>query len=178
MNSYDEIYQELRKTYTVEEIAESYMIPATLTAEEQKISDEEFRKIRFELLNNRTEKQRILSEVTRLRIKIDAYLEENIYTSSFNFGAILGEYIDIIKKSRKDFGADIDVHPTKLSRIINNKEEPNIGLIYRLAEHSDGLIPAVYWWKLTMRKQEYLLTTDTELMRTESKKVKNKLVAT
>ena len=175
MNHYDEIYEELQKKYTDKEIAEGYMIPATLTEEEQKISEEEFRKKRFQLLNNRTEKQRILSEVTRLRIKINYYLEEEIYSPLFDFGNILGAYIAVLKRSRKEFASDIDIHPTKLSRIINNREEPNISLMYRLAKHSDDLIPAIYWWKLLMRKQGHLLTANTELIEKEGKRVKNKL---
>lgn len=175
MNNYDEIYKELRKKYTDEEIAEGYMIPATLTEEEQRKSDEEFRKLRFELLNKRTEKQRVLSEVTRLRIKINCYLEENIYSSVFDFGNILREYIDILKKSRKEFAKDIDIHHTKLSRVINNREEPNISLIYRLAMHSNDLIPAIYWWKLMTKKQEFYFLKNIELMEKEGKRVKNKL---
>jgi len=175
MNNYDEVYKKLREIYTDEEIAEGYMIPATLTEEEKKVSDEEFRKIRFQLLNNRTEKQRVLSEVIRLRIKINSYLEEEIYSPLFDFGNILGEYIKILKRSRKEFASDIDIHYTKLSRIVNNREEPNVSLIYRLANHSDDLIPATYWWRLMTRKQEYLLVENLELKEKEGKRVKNKL---
>jgi plasmid maintenance system antidote protein VapI len=175
MNNYEEIYKKLREIYTDEEIAEGYMIPETLTKEEQKISDEEFRKLRFALLNNRTEKQRILSEVTRLRIQIKQYLEEEIYSPLFDFGKILEEYITILKRSRKEFAEDIDIHYTKLSRIINSREEPNISLIYRLVRHSSDLIPVTYWWKLMTRKQEDQLLKDVDLMEKEGKRVKNKL---
>lgn len=177
MNHYEEIYEKLRKQYTDEEIAEGFMIPATLTEEEQKITDEEFRKIRFQLLNNRTEKQRLMSEVTRLRISIKVYLEQEIYSPLFNFGKVLENYIALFKISKKQFSEDIDIHYTKLSRILNEKEEPNIGFIYRLESHSDELIPATYWWKLMIRKQEYLIEQDTDKKRIESLKVKNKLKA-
>ena len=93
MNHYEEVYGKLKEKYTDEEIAEGFMIPETLTEEEQKISDEEFRKIRFRLLNNRTEKQRLMSEITRLRISIKVYLEQEIYDPSFSFGQKLEEYI-------------------------------------------------------------------------------------
>ena len=83
MNHYEEVYGKLREKYTDEEIAESFMIPETLTEEEQKVSDEEFRKIRFRLLNNRTEKQRLISEITRLRISMKVYLEQEIYSPLF-----------------------------------------------------------------------------------------------
>lgn len=173
MSNYNKIYEQLRKTYSDKEIAEGYMIPDTLSKEEQQISDEAFRQKRFELLNNRTEKQRILSEIMRLRIKIFAYLEEDFFSSAYDFGEVLREYVSILKRSRKDFASDIDIHPTKLSRIINKREEPSISLIYRLAKHSNDLIPAIYWWKLVTRKQGHLLVSDKERMEKEGKRVKN-----
>ena len=178
MNHYEEVYEKLREKYTDKEIAEGFMIPETLTEEEQKISDEEFRKVRFRLLNNRTEQQRLMSEVTRLRISIKVYLEQEIYSPLFSFGQVLGKYIELLKISKKQFSKDIDIHYTKLSRILNEKEEPNIGFIYRLENHSAELIPAVDWWKLTIRKQEYLIAENSDKKRIEGLKVKNKLKAT
>ena len=175
MNHYEEVYKKLKTKYTDEEIAESFMIPATLTDKEQKVSDEEFKKIRFHLLNNRTEKQRLMSEITRLRISIKIYLEQEIYSPVFSFGKILEEYISLIKKTKKEFSKDIDIHYTKLSRIINEREEPNVSLIYRLESHSDELIPAIYWWKLMIRKQENLIKSDRDRKRMEGRRVKNKL---
>lgn len=175
MNHYEEVYGKLREKYTDEEIAESFMIPETLTEEEQKISDEEFRKIRFRLLNNRTEKQRLMSEITRLRISMKVYLEQEIYSPLFSFGKILEEYISLLKISKKEFSVDIDIHYTKLSRIINEREESNVSFIYRLESHSDELIPAIYWWKLMIRKQEYLIEEDKDKRIIEGLRVKNKL---
>ncbi len=53
--SYDKAFKKLREKYTVEEIAESMMIPADLTEEEQKAADEELRKIRFQKLKDMIE---------------------------------------------------------------------------------------------------------------------------
>ena len=175
MNNYEEVYKKLKEKYTDEEIAESFMIPATLTEEEQKASDEELKKMRFHLLKNRTEKQGLMSEITRLRINIKTYLEQETYSPSFGFGKILEEYIGLLKRSKKEFSEDIDMDYTKLCRIINEKEEPDISLIYRLESHSDELIPALYWWKLMVRKQEHMIESDRDKKRTEGLRVKNKL---
>lgn len=177
MNTYEEVYQKLKEKYTDAEIAEGFMIPASMTDEEKKISDEAFRKIRFELLNKRTEKQRVVSEVIRLRIKIRKYLAEEIYIEDFNFGAILSEYISLIGRTKKEFSEDIDVHYSRLSRILNDKEDPNLSLIYRLEQHADELIPAVSWWKLMIRKQEFLITSDQAQRDVEKQHVKNILKA-
>lgn len=178
MNHYEEFYKQLKKKYTDEEIAEGFMIPDTLTEEEQAFSDQAFRQMRFELLNNRTEQEHLISEVTRLRISIKKYLEEDIYSPLFSFGQVLGKYIALLKVSKKQFSEDVAIHYTKLSRILNEKEEPNIGFIYRLECHSDELIPAVDWWHLTIRKQEHLIKIDDERKRIERLKVKNNLKAT
>ena len=66
MKKYEKIYHELRKEYTDEEIAESILIPADLTAEEKAVADEEMRAFRFKLLREQTEEQRIFSELVRL----------------------------------------------------------------------------------------------------------------
>jgi hypothetical protein len=175
MNHYEEVYEKLKDKYTDKEIAEGFMIPQTMTKEELEISNEEFRQIRFRLLNNRTEKQRLMSEITRLRISIKIYLEQEIYSPLYNFGKILEEYISLLKINKKRFSEDIDIHYTKLSRILNEREEPNVSFIYRLESHSDELIPAIYWWKLMIRKQEYLIDSDRDTRKIEGLRVKNKL---
>ena len=52
------------------------------------------------------------------------------------------EYIRVVKKTRREIADDLAIHYTKLSRIINDKEEPNIELSYRLEKHSGNLISA------------------------------------
>ncbi len=173
MNPHNKTYKELQKQFTDEEIADGYMIPATLTDKEKEESDKEMRRIRFERLANQTEEQRLLTEVTRLRIKIGKYLKSKIFSQEFSFGKMLGEYVMILQKNKKTFAEDVDVHYTKLSRLLNDKEEPNISFMYRLEKHSDGIIPTVYWWKLMVRKQEYLIEQDSEKRKIEGERVKN-----
>ena len=66
MKKYEKIYKELSKKYTDEEIADSMLIPADLTEEELKQANEELREFRFKLLRERTEEQRIYSDLMRL----------------------------------------------------------------------------------------------------------------
>ena len=63
MKYYEKIYQELRKQYTDEEIAESMMIPQDLTEAERREADEELRAFRFKLLRERTEEQRVFKKM-------------------------------------------------------------------------------------------------------------------
>lgn len=175
MNDFEKQYKKLSEEFTVEEIAEGYMIPALLSAEEKEASEAEIRKIRFERLNSRTELQRLLAETTRLSIKINHYLKGEVFLQDFSFGSILNQYISILQKSKKDFAKDLDVHHTRLSRIINDREDPNIGIMYRLEKHSAGIIPALYWWKLYARKREDEIQTNQLARAIESEKVRNNL---
>ncbi len=57
MKKYEKIYQELRKEYTDEEIAESMLIPQDLTEEEALAARKELLEFRMNLLKNQSEEQ-------------------------------------------------------------------------------------------------------------------------
>ncbi len=170
---YTEIYQKLKEKYTDEEIADSMLIPADMTEAEKIKADAEFRAFRMERLRNMTDQDMILSDVMRLRFQIDTYIKTESFSFEKTFGKYVQEYIRVTKKTRKQISEDLALHYTKLSRIINDKEEPNIELTYRLEKHSGNLIPAKLWWKLIIKKQEYVLSQDKETKRIEQNKVKN-----
>lgn len=173
MKKYEKIYQELRKKYTDEEIVDSMLIPADLTEEEQKSANEELMVFRMKLLQEQTEDQRIYSDLLRFRYQIESYLKLREYTDEMNFGELLAEYARILKRTKKQLSIDLDIHYTRLSRIINNREEPNVELTYRLEKHSGELIPALIWWRLIMKKQEYNIRQNKQMRRKEASKVKN-----
>lgn len=173
--SYDKIYQKLRKQFSDEEIAGANMIPADLTQAEEEANREELRRIRFERLKNMTEDQKIYSDVLRLRFEIESYLNFNRFDESKTFGIVLSEYIRAVRKTKKDFASDIGLHYSRLSRILKDKESPNVELIYRLEKHSGNLIPAVDWWKVMIKKLEYELITNELKRQEEGRKVQNPL---
>jgi len=173
MKKYETIYQQLREKYTDEEIADSMLIPEDLSEEEQKRADEELRTFRFKLLSERTEEQRVYSDLLRMRYQLERYIKENTYMEENSFGKQLEEYARILKRTKKDLSEDLSIHYTRFSRIINDREEPNIELTYRLEQHSGGLIPALLWWKLIIKKQEFFLQQDEKSRRAEVAKVRN-----
>ena len=174
---YEKIYQKLRKKYSNKEIVDSMLIPADLTKEEKIQSEKEIREYRMEKLRNMTNQDRILSDVMRLKFQIEHYIEKDEFSFDKTFGKYLEEYIRILKKSRTEISKDLAIHYTKLSRIINDKEEPNVELAYRLEKHSGNLISARSWWKLIIKKQEFIIVKDTITRKVEQKKVKNYLRA-
>lgn len=160
MNKYEKIYQKLSKYLTDEEIADSMLIPADLTEEEQEEANRELRAFRLKLLSEKTEDQRLYSDLLSFRYQLEDYIDSKEYNEEMNFGVYLEEYIRILKRTKKAVSEELNVHYTKLSRIINNRESPNIEFMYRLEEHAGGLVPAILWWKLLIKKQEYEIVKD------------------
>ncbi|MEL6658934.1 MAG: hypothetical protein AAFN93_24115 [Bacteroidota bacterium] len=172
MNEYDKIYKKLREQYTDEEIANSMLIPADLSEEDKEKGANELRAFRLKVLSEMTEDQRLYSDLLRFRYLLEDYIENRDYDENMNFGVQLEEYVRILKRTKKKMSEEIDVHYTRLSRIINNRETPNIEFIYRLEEHSGGLVPALTWWKLLVKKQEFEISRDKATRRIEAAKVK------
>lgn len=177
MNKYEKIYQKLSKHLTDEEIADSMLIPADLTEEEQEEADKELRAFRLKLLSEMTEDQRLYSDLLRFRYQLEEYIDHKEYDGDMNFGVHLEEYIRILKRTKKKMSEELNVHYTKLSRIINNRESPNIEFMYRLEEHSGGLMPAIVWWKLLIKKQEHEIVKDQETRKMIASQVKRAIAS-
>ncbi len=175
MKKSEKIYRELSKKYTDEEIVESFVFNETLDTEEQKKAEEEFRKIRMERLKNMSESDILSANLIKIKLRIKDYFKRSKFEDRFSFSNQLKEYIKITKRSNKEIAENLNIHPTKLSRIINDKENPNIELMYRLEEHSSGELPAFYWWRLYSKELEYKIRTDLEKKLEEAKKVKGAL---
>jgi transcriptional regulator with XRE-family HTH domain len=168
-------YEDLSKIYTDEEIADSFVLRSTLTDEEKEIAHADFLKKRLELIKNMSESDIIFSNLMRMKIQIDDYIEGNSYDERFSFSNQLSEYLSITKRSQKDFAAEIDINSATLNRIIKGKENPNIDLLFRIENHSDGLLSAPKLYRLHAMKLETEMINDEENRQSQYKRVKNKL---
>jgi plasmid maintenance system antidote protein VapI len=176
MSKSEKIYNKLSKIYTDEEIVESFVFnDDSLSDEEQQRADEEFKALRMERLKNMTAEEIQFGKLVQLKLKINDYLAENKFHESYTFGRQLKQYVKIISRTNKEFAADIGIHPTKLSRIINGKERPNVDLMYRLEEHSNGKIPAHRWWRVHSMELEHQIRTDTNKKAVAAEKVSNRI---
>ena len=175
MKNNENIYRELSKQFTDQEIVEGYVFPVDLDEQEKEAIEAEFRVLRLKALKESTEEQRLLSALMRMKLLIKDYLERSDFENDFSFALQLEQYIKLIGRSQKDFAAEIDLHPTKLSRLLNGRDNPNNELMYRLEKHCGNVIPAIYWWKLYAKQLEDEIKTDERLRRIEWEKVKNNL---
>lgn len=168
-------YESVKNRLSDEEIIDSYVFRSTMTAAEKEEADAAFRKLRFEQLKNMSDKQILQGELMRMRLLMKDYFEQSTFMKSFSFSVQLKTYIELLKKSQASFAKDIDIHKTKLSRLLNDKENPNIDLMYRLEWHSGQMIPATYWFKLHTKKLEHSIKENQEKRKEASKRVKNEL---
>jgi len=174
-NKKEPTYEKLSQYLTDEEIAESYILRSTLTKKEKAEAEEEFRKLRMERLQAMSDEQVLQSELMRMKLLMKEYFQQNTFLEMFSFANQLKKYITLLKISNAQFAADIDIHKTKLSRLINSKENPNVELMYRLEVHSGKMIPANYWFRLHVRKLEEEIKSNQEKRALEARRVKNEL---
>lgn len=160
MSNYESIYQALKAQFTDEEIAEGYLIPADLTPDQAKESAESFRKIRLAALENRTAEDSVIAELAKLRIALNHYLETDTYSPAFSFGQVLKAYAAIKQLDDKALAEALDTDLSTFRAMAEEEILPSADRLRRLAEHSDAVIPATYWWKLICAKQDYLLCSD------------------
>ncbi|MEL7119972.1 MAG: hypothetical protein AAFO07_11040 [Bacteroidota bacterium] len=172
MGNNQDVYKKLREQYTDEELAESIMVPRELSKEEERKAREEFLAWRIKRRQEMTKQEKILSGLLSIKYQIKAYLNSNEHDQEKNLQNFLNQYLEVINKNQKALAEDIDIHPSRLSRIMTGKEKLGKSIAYRLETHSGELIPAIYWWRLMQKEVEQEILNDTEEREVERKHVK------
>ncbi|WP_183567757.1 hypothetical protein [Mucilaginibacter sp. SP1R1] len=158
------------------ELAEAFVFPskAPVTAKEKQEEDAFFQTRRKQFAN-RTSQQQIYDKLLQLKFQIEDYISSNQYQDVLNFSYFLSEYVNRQDKKDKDFAAEIDIKPVVLSQYLNNYRTPPEKIVFRLELHSNGMIPAVTWYKLLQKDKEHEIMTNSGARNEESKHIKNKL---
>lgn len=169
---YKELYDKLSSQYSKEELAESFVFPSDLSEEEQAIAAKELWEHRKKLLQNRSEEEKLYSNLLRLRYEIEDQADNSFFDDNRDSSFYLNEYIRIAGITQKKLAEDIDIHKTRLSRILNKKERLTLSIAYRLDKHSGELVPAILWWKLVQKEIEQDIKADNDHRRKEMNKVK------
>ncbi|MGX5857580.1 hypothetical protein ACWKW6_28240 [Dyadobacter jiangsuensis] len=168
--------ERLFEEYTVEEIADAFMIPREpLSPEEEEKGMQEFRAMRQREIANRTPEQWKEVRTFTIKYQILAYIEGDRSEAHWSFQYFLHEYIRAQNKKDKEFAADVDVKPYVLSQYLNGHRTPPKEFLIRLELHSNGSIPASWWLRSLQKSKEVELMQDTAIREQESKHVKNKI---
>lgn len=176
MKSREEVYDELKKKNTDEELADSFIFSVELPKEEQRKVNKEFLKLRLDRLKSMSEEEKISSDLFVFKLRIGEYFKQDEFNREFSFSNQLKKYVKLSRRSSSEIADNLGIHKTKLSRLINDRENPNIELMYRLEEHSCKEIPAYYWWRIYSRELEFKIKTDYEKKASEADKVENPLM--
>lgn len=168
-----ELYKKLREKYIDEELAESFVFPHGLAEEEKKKADKELWGYRKRLLETKTKEERIYSGLLKVKYQMTFYLESQVYDEEKSVSRYLQEYMKVTGRKQKELAEDLNIHPTRLSRIVNGREKLSLPVAYRLEKHSGELIPAILWWKLLQREIEQEIKADDKEKQKEKMQVKN-----
>ena len=162
----------MSQKYTDEEIAESFILPLNLTEKEQKEMHDAMRDLRKNQRAAMTEQERMYSALMQLKYQMMNSTEHE-YDAENSFSNYLTRYIAIVNRTHKEMASEIGISTRALNELLANIKEPDQGVFFRLENHSGGLIPALLWWKLAIRKQEYEIIKDKQKRKEEYAKVKN-----
>lgn len=77
------------------------------------------RAIRLEKLKSQTDEQKMYADLVQLRIKMEDYVNVIKNYDENAFGQFLLKYLKIINRTQRAFAKEIDLHFTKLNRILN-----------------------------------------------------------
>lgn len=146
-----------------------------LSKKQKESADQELKKLRFERLKQTRSEQKIYAELISLKFNIVDYLESGIFSEKYLFSAFLKKYVSILGISRRKLADNLGIHESKFSRIINNKENPGVGILYRIEAHSNGILTASLLWQIVTKKIVVEIENNSKEKRKQSKMVKNKL---
>lgn len=162
--------------FTGEELADAFVFPDDkILSTKEKKENEDFWVSRRNQFENRTHGQKMYSKLLQLKFQLEDYIDSSQYVKALSFGFFLNEYVRRQDKKDKDFAVEVDVKPAVLSQYINNHRKPTDEFIIRLELHSNGMIPAINWFKVIQKDKEHEIMTNQKLREEESKHVKNRL---
>lgn len=173
MNNNEDLYQKLSKQYTKEELVEAFVFPHGLSEEEKQKADAELWAFRKQLLAERTPEEQMYAGLLRIKYQLQDTVLKSEYNAIKTTAFYLKDYMQVVHKKQKDLAQDLAIHPTRLSRILNNREHLSLAIAYRLEGHSGDLIPAILWWKLLQKEIEQEIKTNRTISKQEKQKLRN-----
>lgn len=165
--------RELKKKYTDKELAESFVFRNKLTPNQKEVSDKLLKEMRGKIQSEITPKQLLLSRLLQLKYQIEDYLENPTYDAQRSFGFFLRSYLEMLNKKNYEFANDIGIKEAELSQILNKHRKPSEKIMVRLEIHSNEIIPAITWFKLLEKENEYEFSTNNTLRVSEKEHVRN-----
>jgi len=158
-----------------EDIADAFILPQKLTKKQGTSAALELAAARKKRQEEMTEADKLTANLFQLKFQLEDYIKNEGFDAEKTFGYFLKKYLHLGNKKRNEFAAEIGIHETLLSQLINNHREPGNNIIIRLELHSSNVIPAAWWYRLVEKEKEYFIQTNRQLRKNERKFVKKRL---
>lgn len=149
--------------------------PHGLSKKEKEKADAILLEARLESLSKMGDKEKIYANLLSLKFKLIDYIQVGSYNDDYTFAEFLKRYVSILNITRRKLASDLCIHETRFSRLINNKENPGVAILYRIEEHSSNIISALLLWNIINMKLSIEIENNITERKKQSKLVKNKL---
>ncbi len=172
MNEKIKVYKELSEQYNLEELSDAVLMSESKNDTESQQIEADFVRMRLERRGQLSEKEQLLSNLLSLKYQMKSYIKIRAFDSNKRIGNFIELYLQHVGRTQKDLSEEINIHPSRLNRIIKGKEKLGKSLVYRLESHSGDLIPALYWWKVMQIEVEQEIMTERKEREIEKRHVK------
>ncbi|WP_353719282.1 hypothetical protein [Dyadobacter sp. 676] len=170
------VIKKLFEQHTPEELADAFVFPIHPDDVKQARKDlEAFRVMRENEIANQSPQERTKNKIYQIKYQIRDFIDSDDGKPYWNFPYFLNEYIRAQGKKDKEFAGDVDVKSYVLSQYLNGHRNPPKEFLIRLELHSNGLIPASWWFRLLQKTKEKELMQDNAIRERERNHVKNKI---
>ncbi|RBL88326.1 hypothetical protein [Chitinophaga flava] len=157
------------------DIGDNYVLTEKLSPGQEALARKQLAEARKRTQAEMSEREKLIANLLQLKFRLEDYINNKEFDEQKTFGYFLKEYLQLIHKKRNEFAAEIDIHETLLSQLINNHRSPSDNIMIRLELHSNNSIPATYWYKLVEKQKEHYIGTNKELRKAEKKFVRNRI---
>jgi plasmid maintenance system antidote protein VapI len=162
-------------SYSTKDIADAFILTQKLTKKQQDEAAQQLAEAREKSQQELSEDDRLLINLLQFKFQLEDYLKNEDFNIEKTFGHFLKEYLQLIHRKRNEFAAEIDIHETLLSQLINNRRDPSESIMVRLELHSNNSIPATSWYRLVEKQKEHSIQNNKALRKSEKKFVKKRL---
>lgn len=157
------------------ELVRSFVLPGKLTKKDRTQADIQLVEARRKLQEKATDRDLLVARLMQLKFQLEDYIRSEQYDPNKNFGSFLKSYLGVINRNARQLASEINVHKTLMSQLITNARIPNESIVVRLELHSNGNIPAHYWFQIMQKDKVHHLQTNKSLRKQERENVIGKV---
>ena len=161
------------ESLTPEELVDGFVLPVVLRDSEREEANRQLAEVRRQRVSARTIDQVHHAQLLQFQFDLEDYLHQKDFDSEKTFSHFLVRYVALHEGSKQEFATELGIHKSLLSQLLSGTRNPTLAFLVRLEIHSRQMIPAVNWFRLLTKQQEYLLREDEALRIREKPHVKS-----